>query len=46
MSPPNHIIIFAAFALAFVAGAALTMALRAPSAAATASIQIVDSTTH
>jgi hypothetical protein len=45
MIPPKRIIVFAAFALAFVAGAALTMALRAPPAAAT-SIQIVNSTMH
>jgi hypothetical protein len=44
MIPPKRIIVLAAFALAFVAGAALTMALRTPPAAAVASIQIVNGT--
>jgi hypothetical protein len=46
MIPPKRIIVFTAVALAFVAGAALTMALRAPPAAAIASIQIVNGTVH
>ena len=46
MSPPKRIIVLAAFALAFVAGAAVVMAVRLPTAGAAGSIQTANSTTH
>jgi hypothetical protein len=43
MSPPKRIIVLAAFALAFVAGAAVVVAVRPPTVVANASIQAANS---
>jgi hypothetical protein len=43
MSHPKRIIVLAAFALAFVAGAAVVVAVRPPTVVANASIQAADS---
>lgn len=46
MSPPKRIIVLAAFALAFVAGAAVVVAVRPPPPVANASIQAANSATE